>query len=324
MPDDELFELAQSGRLRHDAELARQVRRLLQDPKSQAFVENFAGQWLQLRSLEDLQFDSARFPGSGPELLAAMRAETLRFFAEIVRQDLSVLTVLDADFTFVNEVLARHYGIDGVRGEQLRRVSLAGTGRGGVITHGSILAVTSNPTRTSPVKRGKFVLDNLLGTPPPAPPADVPLLEDDSRQLTGSLRQRLEQHRSNPSCAACHKLMDPIGFALEHFDAVGRYRETDDGEPIDPSGELPTGETFAGFEELRTLLVQRKREQFLQCLAQKMLIYAVGRGLEYYDQCAIDSILNELEQDDYRFSRLVLEVVKSDPFQKQGKKRSHQ
>ncbi len=323
MPDEELFQLARAGQLRQDDQLTGQVRRMLADPKADAFIENFAGQWLQLRSLEDLQFDTERFPHSDAKLLRDMRTETTRFFAEIVRQDLSVLTVLDADFTFVNEALARHYGISGVTGPEFRRVSLAGTPRGGVITHASILAVTSNPTRTSPVKRGKFVLENLLGSPPPAPPANVPLL-DDQQQLTGTLRQRLEQHRINPGCASCHKLMDPIGFALEHFDAVGRYRETDDGQPIDPSGELPTGEKFQGFAELRTLLSHSKREQYLQCLAQKVLIYALGRGLEYYDQCAIDEILNALEQDDYRFSRLVLEVVRSDPFQKQGKKRSRE
>lgn len=324
MPDDELFQLAQRGELRKNGILERQVRRMLKDPKSAAFIENFAGQWLQLRSLEDMAFDPERFPGCDSKLLSAMRTETQLFFEEIVRSDLSILTVLDADFTFVNQALAEHYGLKGVTGDGFQRVSLRSTPRGGVMTQGSVLAVTSNPTRTSPVKRGKFVLENLLGTPPPPPPPNVPLLEDEGRQLTGTLRQRLEQHRSNPSCAACHKLMDPIGFALEHFDAVGRYRTRDEGEPIDPSGELPSGERFAGFEELRELLSSSKRQEFLQCMSEKMLIYAVGRGLEYYDQCAIDKIKNALEEDDYRFSRLVLEVVKSDPFQKQGKKRSQE
>jgi len=324
MPDDELLTLARKGQLRNGTNLQQQVRRMLADPKIDAFIENFAGQWLQLRSLEDLTFDPERFPGCDRELLAAMRQETLRFFAEVVRRDLNVLRILDADFTFVNEALARHYGIDGVSGEEFRRVSLSGTPRAGVMSQASILAVTSNPTRTSPVKRGKFVLENLLGTPPPPPPANVPELEDEGRKLTGTLRQRLEQHRTNPSCASCHQLMDPIGFAMENFDAVGRYRTLDEGAEIDPSGELPSGERFAGFEELRNLLVTSKREQFLQCMAEKTLTYAIGRGLEYYDQCAVNEILNGLEQDDYRFSRLVLEVVESDPFQKQGKKRSHE
>ncbi len=322
MPDEELFTLARAGALRRDDNLPQQVRRMLADPKSQAFVESFAGQWLQLRSLEDRTFDHQRFPDCDRELLAAMRAETTQFFGEVVRQDMNVLRILDADFTYVNEALARHYGMEGISGPELRRVSLRGTPRAGILTHGSILAVTSNPTRTSPVKRGKFVLENLLGTPPPAPPADVPELDDAGRQLTGTLRQRLEQHRSDPGCAACHKLMDPIGFALEHFDAVGRYREEDDGAPIDTAGELPSGERFAGLPELRELLLNVKRDDFLQCLVEKTLTYAVGRGLEYYDQCAVDKVKNAMELDDYRFSRLVLEVVKSEPFQKQAKKRS--
>ncbi len=323
MPDTELFELARKGTLRNGDHLERQVRRMIADPKSAAFVESFAGQWLQLRSLEDMAFDTQQFPGCGSDLLAAMHHETMRFFAEIVHRDLSVFTVLDADFTFVNEALAKHYGIKGVKGDEFRRVSLKGTPRAGVMTQGSILAVTSNPTRTSPVKRGKFVLENLLGTPPPPPPANVPLLEE-GPQLSGTMRQRLEEHRRNPACASCHKLMDPIGFALEHFDAVGRYRARDEGGPIDTTGELPSGERFDGYDELRGLLLKNKRDEFLQCIAQKTLIYAIGRGLEYYDQCALDKIKNALEQDDYRFSRLVLEVVKSEPFQKRGKKRSHE
>ncbi len=323
MPDAELFELARKGVLRKEGHLEQQVRRMLADSKSAAFIDSFAGQWLQLRSLEDMAFDTDRFPGCDHELLAAMCSETMRFFAEIVHRDLSLFTLLDADFTFVNEALARHYGIEGVKGKAFQRVSLKGTPRAGVMTQASILAVTSNPTRTSPVKRGKFVLENLLGTPPPPPPANVPLLEE-GPQLAGTMRQRLEEHRRNPACASCHKLMDPIGFALEHFDAVGRYRVQDEGGPIDSSGELPSGERFDGIDELRELLLKNKRDEFLQCVAEKTLIYAVGRGLEYYDQCALDKIKNALEQDDYRFSRLVLEVVKSEPFLKQGKKRSHE
>jgi hypothetical protein len=322
MPDQELFALAGEGRLRQGDHLERQVRRMLADPKSQAYIENFAGQWLQLRSLEDLAFDPQRFPGCDRILLAAMREETVRFFTSIVREDQSLLRLLDADFTFVNERLANHYGLPGVEGSDFRRVSLQGTPRAGILTQASVLAVTSNPTRTSPVKRGKFVLENLLGSPPPPPPADVPLLDDAERQLTGTLRQRMEQHRTNPTCAACHKLMDPIGFAMENFDAVGRYRTTDGDDPIDPSGELPSGEPFAGLDELRDVLVHRKRDEFAKCLVEKTLVYALGRGLEYYDQCAVNELRAALEQDDYRFSRLVLEVVNSDPFQKRARKRS--
>ncbi|MHB0957923.1 MAG: DUF1592 domain-containing protein [Pirellulaceae bacterium] len=322
MPDETLFSLAHDGQLRESDHLEQQARRMLADPKSQAFIENFAGQWLQLRSLDDLTFDAQKFPGSNRELLSAMREETTRFFAAIVREDLSVLRILDADFTFLNEPLARHYGIEGVEGNAFRRVSLQDTPRRGILTQASVLAVTSNPTRTSPVKRGKFVLENLLGAPPPPPPPNVPELDDARRQLTGTLRQRLEQHRADPSCAACHRLMDPIGFAMERFDAVGRYRADDEGQPIDTSGVLPSGEEFAGLDDLRALLLQTQRREFSKCLVEKTLIYALGRGLEYYDQCAVHKIQEALEQDDYRFSRLVLEIVKSEPFQKQARKRS--
>lgn len=324
MPDEELSGLARGGQLRQGDQLDRQVRRMLADRKAQALIENFAGQWLQLRSLEDLTFDAQQFAGCDRTLLLAMREETLRFFAAVVREDLSVLRILDADFTFVNESLARHYGLTGVEGDAFRRVSLQGTPRAGILTQGSVLAVTSNPTRTSPVKRGKFVLDNLLGAPPPPAPGDVPQLDDATRQLTGTLRQRMEQHRSDPACAACHQLMDPLGFALEQFDAVGRFRTEDGGEPIDTAGELPSGERFSGLDELRALLLETKRDDFSRCLVEKTLVYALGRGLEYYDQCAVQKIAQALEQDDYRFSRLVLEVVKSEPFQKRAKTRSHQ
>lgn len=324
MPDEELFALAREGRLRDAQELERQVRRMLADPKAQAYIENFAGQWLQLRNLDDMVFDTERFPGGDRQLLADMREETTRFFAAVVHDDLSLIRILDADFTFLNERLAQHYGISGVNGPEFRRVSLQGTRRTGILTHGSILAVTSNPTRTSPVKRGKFVLENLLGAPPPPPPPNVPLLDDAGRQLTGTLRQRMEQHRTNPTCAACHQLMDPIGFALEHFDAIGRYREDDGGEPIDAAGVLPTGEPFSGLDELRKVLLENRRDEFVRCVVEKTLVYSLGRGLEYYDQCAVAKIGTALKQDDYRVSRLVLEVVRSDPFQKRAKKRSQE
>jgi hypothetical protein len=275
-----------------------------------------------LRNLDTVTFDPARFPGCDAQLLADMRQETLRFFAALVREDQSLLRLLDADFTFVNARLAAHYGMTGITGNEFQRVSLQGTPRAGILTHASVLAVTSNPSRTSPVKRGKFVLDNLLGAPPPPAPANVPPLDDAGRALTGTLRQRLEQHRADPGCAACHQLMDPIGFALEHFDAVGRYRVSDDGQPIDASGELPSGDHFSGLDELRALLLAKRRDDVARCLVEKMLVYALGRGLEYYDQCAVNNIRQALEQDDYRFSRLVLGVVQSEPFQKRAKKRS--
>ncbi len=322
MPDAELFDAAREGRLQDLSELEQQVRRMLADPKSQALIENFAGQWLQLRNLDTLTFDPARFPGCDAQLLADMREETLQFFAALVREDQSLLRLLDADFTFVNQRLAAHYGLAGVTGNEFRRVSLQGTPRAGILTHASVLAVTSNPSRTSPVKRGKFVLDNLLGAPPPPAPANVPQLDDANRALTGTLRQRLEQHRADPGCASCHQLMDPIGFALEHFDAVGRYRTTDAGQPIDASGALPSGDQFSGLDELRGLLLAKRRDDVARCLVEKMLVYALGRGLEYYDQCAVNNIRQALEQDDYRFSRLVLGVVQSQPFQKRAKKRS--
>jgi hypothetical protein len=320
MPDDELLNLAAKGQLRKGQNLTRQVERMLADPKSEAYIDSFCSQWLQLRALDGMAFDQELFPGVDQQLLADMREETKLFFANVVRQDLSIIRFLDADFTFANARLAKHYGLEGISGDNFQRVSLTGTPRAGVLTQGSILAVTSNPTRTSPVKRGKFVLDNVLGTPPPPAPGDVPTLEDDGRMLTGSLRQRTEQHRSNPVCASCHKLMDPLGFALENFDAVGRWRTQDEGIAIDASGELPTGEKFDGPAELRQVLLQARRDDFVRCMIEKSLIYALGRGLEYYDICTVTKIQDSLEKDDYRFSTLILGVVRSDPFQKRAHK----
>ncbi len=314
MPDEELFRLAAEGRLRK--ELKAQVRRMLRDPKARALVDNFAAQWLQFRNLEIAAPDPATYPAFTPELRAAMRREAELFAEHILREDRSVLEFLDADWTFLNGPLARHYGIPGVEGEEFRKVSLRGTRRGGVLTQGSFLTITSNPTRTSPVKRGKWVLENLLNAPPPPPPPDVPELPDNREaRLTGSLRQRLEQHRADPMCASCHALMDPIGLGLENFDGVGAWRDQDEGFPVDPSGQLVTGETFRGPDDLKRLLLTAKREEFLRCLASKLLTYALGRGLEYYDQCAVDSIVDTLRRGHYRFSALVWGVVNSVPFQ---------
>jgi hypothetical protein len=313
MPDDELFALAERGQLRRN--LDAQVRRMLKDPKSKALVENFAGQWLQLRNLAIIQPDKKLFPGYDAKLRAAMARETELLFEHVMRQDRSVFEFLTADYTFVNERLARHYGIAGVSGEEFQRVNLKGTPRAGVLTHASILTLTSNPTRTSPVKRGKWVLENLLATPPPPPAPNVPELED-QKQLTGTLRQKMEQHRANPTCASCHTKMDAIGFGLENYDAIGAFRAQDAGAAIDPSGELSATEKFQGPVDLAKLLATKKQDDYVRCLVEKMLTYALGRGLEYYDRNAVKSIADGLAKRRHTFSGLVLEVVNSVPFQK--------
>jgi hypothetical protein len=313
MPDDVLFDLAEEGELRQSLEP--QIARMLRSPKAKALVDNFAGQWLQTRKVDSIYPSDRRFRDFDGSLRTAMRSETERFFEYIMREDRSVLEFLDADYTFVNDRLAEHYGIPNVTGDHFRRISIAGLPRRGVLTHGSILSLTSNPTRTSPVKRGKWVLENLLGAPPPPPPPDVPELEDDGRQLTGTLRQQMVRHRENSICASCHARMDPIGFGLENFDGIGAWRDAENGHEIDPSGELTTGETFDGALGLIEILAENKRNDFLRCLSEKMLTYAIGRGLEPYDAPAIDSIVSELVQGDYRFSQLVTAIVSSYPFQ---------
>jgi hypothetical protein len=310
MPDDELFNVALQGELR--SQLPAQVQRMLKDPKSIALVQNFAGQWLTLRKLPQSSPDAKLFPSFDDDLRAAMQTETEMFFEGILREDRSVLDFIDADFTYVNARLARHYGIDGVYGAEFRKIKTPAN-RGGLLTQASILTLTSNPTRTAPVKRGKWVLEQLLGTPPPPPPPDVPDL-DERKALTGSLRQVMEQHRANPVCASCHARMDPIGFAFENYDAIGAFREKDGQFPIDPSGELPDGKTFQGPAELK-LILKDKKELFARSLAEKMLTYALGRGLEYYDKCAVDKLLAALEKNDYRITTLIVETVNSDPFQ---------
>ncbi|SIO07419.1 Planctomycete cytochrome C [Singulisphaera sp. GP187] len=317
IPDDELWQLATEGKLREGDHLEKQVRRMLLDPKAKALVENFADQWLQIRNLKTVNPDPKQFPKFDEPLRAAMLKETELFFEAVMREDRSVLDFLDADYTFLNERLAAHYGINGVKGNEFRRVSLSeGTQRGGLLTQASILTVTSNPTRTSPVKRGKWILEQILGTPPPPPPPDVPeLKEDPSTVLTGSLRQRMEQHRANPSCASCHARMDPLGFAFENFDAIGAWRDKDGAFPVDSSGSLPSGQSFQGPEGLKAILKTREKN-FTRCLAEKMLTFAIGRGIEDPDKCAIDKIVDTTGSDQSKFSRLVLEIVKSDPFQK--------
>lgn len=315
MPDEALFADAAAGKLHDPAVWEAQVRRMLADPKSQALVENFAGQWLQLRNLKTINPDRKRFPDFDESLRQAMQRETELFVDAVLREDRSVLDLLDTDFTFVNERLAKHYGIEGVKGNDFQRVAVDRNRRGGILTQASVLTVTSNPTRTSPVKRDKWVLEQILNSPPPPPPPNVPELADDSdKQLTGTLRERMQQHRENVSCAACHQRMDPIGFGLENFDAIGAYREKDGEAAIDPAGELPDGSKFSGPAELKQVF-RAKGPEFRRALAAKMLTYALGRGTEPYDRSTIEQIATELEADGDRFSRLILAVTKSQPFQ---------
>lgn len=320
MPDNDLLLLAHQGKLRENLDV--QVRRMIKDPKSRALVENFAGQWLQLRSLSNVSPDPKQFPNWDNELRDSMRKETETLFAHVMNEDRSILEFLDADYSFMNEKLAKHYGIEGVSGAEFRRVSLPLDQRGGLLGHASILTVTSNPNRTSPVKRGKWILENLLASPPPPAPPNVPQL-DEAQQTAenSSLRQRLEMHRANASCAACHRLLDPPGFGLENYNAIGGWRTQDGKFPVDPKGEMPSGETFSTPRELRALLLKRENE-FRRCLSEKLLTYALGRGLELDDECAVRALANEVGQNGNRFSALVLGIVHTDQFQKRGATRS--
>ncbi len=315
MPDAELSDAADKGTLRDPAAYDAQVRRMLKDPKARSLAENFAIQWLQLRRLETQAPDPKRFPRWDEKLRAAMHDEAVLLFDEILREDKSVLELLGARYTYLNERLAAHYGIAGVKGPEMRRVELADPRRGGVLTLGAVLTVTSNPTRTAAVKRGKWVLETILGTPPPPPLPDAGELKDETdedRKL--SLRQRLEKHRADPSCANCHKRMDPIGFAFENFDAVGAWRERDGGHAIETAASLPDGSSFQGPVELKALMLARK-DDFVRCLAEKMTTYALGRGVEYYDASTIKAIRTALAGQQYRISTLVLEIARSYPFQ---------
>ena len=316
IPDDELLDLAEAGTLHRPEVLEAQVHRMLADPRADALVENFAGQWLYLRNVRALTPDEDLFPDFGEALRRSFQRETELFFASVLREDRSVLDFLTADYTFVNERLARHYGMPNVYGSHFRRVSLPDSSRRGLLGQGSILAATAYPTRTSPVLRGKWVLENLLGTPPPLPPPDVPSLEETTSDGSAvSMREAMEQHRSNPVCASCHRLMDPPGFALEQFDAVGRYRTRNEANaPIDASGVLPDGTVFDGASGLREALLGRP-DLFVTTLTEKLLIYALGRGVEHHDAPAIRAITREAAADGHRFSSLILGVVKSPPFQ---------
>ena len=341
MPDDELLKLAEAGKLRSN--LKAQVDRMLRDQRSQEFVENFTGQWLQVRDVAGIAineraifFRDSDLPKPPPgerrrnriepkfeldgELRRAMREETQEYFKYIVRQDRSIREMLDSDYTFVNEKLAKVYEIPDVKGKNTRRVQLPeGSPRGGMLTHGSILVVTSNPTRTSPVKRGLFILDNFLGTPPPPPPADIPELEASEgtfKDREPTLRETLEVHRSAALCMSCHSRMDPLGLALENFNALGAWREKERGQPIDASSKLITGETFDDIRGLRKILAEKRYMDFYRCFTEKMLTYALGRGLEFYDVATVDKIVAELEKNDGRFSTVLMGIIESAPFQK--------
>jgi hypothetical protein len=319
MPDDRLFELATDGRLSDSTVLASEVERMLADDKAEALLDNFVSQWLQLRSLNQIKPDPQRFPSFDESLRLAMIEETRQFARAIIRENRSILEFLDADYTYLNERLAKHYGMTGVTGDEFRKVSLDNSLRGGILTQASILTLTSNPTRTSPVKRGKWIMDNILGTPPPPPPAGVPQLqEDEQTELLGSLRERMAQHRADPSCAICHKKMDALGFGFENFDAIGAWRDRDGRFEIDASGTLPGNQAFQGPTQLRQVLKNQRRDQFVGCLSEKLLTYALGRELQAYDRCAVDQIIECLEQDEYRFHSLVMGVVRSEPFLKRG------
>jgi hypothetical protein len=316
LPDDELLDAAERGELRDPKILERQVQRLLADPRATAFVENFAGQWLYLRNLDAVVPVQSVFPDFDDTLREGMMRETELFFGSIVQEDRSALDLLRADYTFVNERVAKLYGLPNVKGNHFRRVTLpADNPRRGLLGHGSVLTVTSYPDRTSPVVRGKWILENLLGVPPPPPPPDVPDLEETSDAGgTLSIRGRLAAHRANPTCASCHALMDPLGFALENFDAVGVWRTIDStGGAIDASGTLPDGAEFDGVAEFRAALLGS--DLFVTTLTEKLLTYALGRGVEHYDQPAVRAIVRDAAAEDYRFSALVLGVVESLPFQ---------
>ena len=315
MPDEELLNSARLGKLCQPTELNAQVTRMLRDPKASALVENFAGQWLQFKNIDVVRPDLERFPVFDEGLRQAMRRETELFIEDIVRNDRSILDLLDAKYTFVNERLARFYGIPGVTGPEFRRVDVSGMERGGgILSQASILTISSYSTRTSPVLRGKWILENLLNAPPPAPPPGVPTLDESKSGQTASLRMQMEEHRTNPTCASCHSRMDPLGFGLENFNAIGAWRTEDGKFPVDASGTLPDGRTFRTPAELKVLLRQ-DRDVFARALTEKLLIYALGRGVERYDRPTVTEIVAKLPSQDYRFSTLVSGIVNSLPFQ---------
>ena len=316
VPDEELLSVAEAGKLSDRTVLEQQVRRMLADSRSETLTTNFAAQWLHLRNLDAVRPDSRLFPDFDDNLRQGFRRETELLFQSLLDENRSVLDLLTADYTFLNERVAKHYDLPNIYGDRFRRVNLPkGSPRGGLLGHGSILTVTSYATRTSPVLRGKWILDNLLGTPPPAPPADVPPLEEErSNTRIVSMRERMEAHRQNPQCAVCHRMMDPAGLSMENFDAIGRWRDAEGGSSIDSSGSLPGGDNFEGVAGLRQALLDRP-DVFVTTITEKLLIYALGRGLDHVDAPAVRAITRMSAEDDYRLSSLILGVVNSAPFQ---------
>ena len=315
IPDEELLTAADAGALSAPEELEGQVARMLADPRARSLVRDFAGQWLYVRNMESVHPTPNEFPEFDESLREALRTETELFLEDQLREDRSVIELLNADYTFLNERLARHYGIPGIYGSRFRKVELGGSPRAGLLGHGSLMTVTSYPNRTSPVLRGKYVLENFLGAPPPEPPPNVPTLEEsgeDGRALT--MREAMERHRANPTCASCHATMDPIGFALENFDAVGAFRRESANQPIDASGVMPDGGAFDGPAGLRDMLLDRS-DLFVGTLTQKLMTYALGRGVEYYDMPTVRQIVRDAADEDYRWSSIVLGIVRSTPFQ---------
>jgi hypothetical protein len=312
IPDDELLDVATKGTLHQPAVLEQQTRRMLADPRASALVTNFGGQWLYLRELKNARPEGAGFTEN---LRQSMRRETEMLLESIVREDRSVIDLLNADYTFVDETLAKHYGIPNVRGSRFRRVAIADETRRGLLGQGSFLLVTSVANRTSPVSRGKWVLENLMGVPPPLPPPNVPAIDESPEAAkASSLRQKMEIHRGNPTCAACHRIMDPIGFTLENFDLVGRWRTRDGNAPIDATSQLFDGTPLDGPVSLRKALLARP-DVFVRTATEKLMTYGTGRALKYYDMPVVRQVVRDAAKNDYRFSSLVLGIVKSDPFQ---------
>jgi hypothetical protein len=320
MPDGELRHCADEGSLRRPDVLEAQVRRMLKDARAASLAENFGGQWLQTRALESHTPDRTRFPEFTDYTRMSMKKETDLFFEHVIREDRPILDFIDAPYSFLNQRLAEYYKVPGVKGHEFRQVDLTGTQRRGVLGHAGVLTVSSYANRTSPVLRGKWVLENLLNAPPPAPPAEVPSLDERPLGKSVSVRAQLERHRADPNCASCHARMDPLGFALEHFDAIGRWRDKDGDLPIDPSGTLPDGRSFQGFQDLLAIL-KADPDALTECLAEKMLTYALGRGLERCDRKAVKAIAERVAKDDHRFSALVLAIVRSAPFQMKNESR---
>ncbi len=292
------------------------MRRLLSDPKAVAFTENFAGQWLQLRDVGRQRPDPATFPEFDDELADAMKRESELLFEHILRNNQPVLDLLGADYTFVNERLAQHYGLSGVEGKEFRKVSLQGTPRRGILNHGSVLTLTSHPTRTSPVNRGKWILEQLLATPPPPAPGEVPPLEETRGDESLPVRARLEAHRQNPACAACHAFLDPMGMALENFDGIGRWRTVDEGHPVDVSGVLVSGQEFSNLAEMQRLLVTDLKDGFLRSLSEHLLTYALGRGVTWKDKLAVREVIRRGAEHGYAFEEIIIAVCESVPFQR--------